>query len=160
MIIGLVQTREYARAMMSARLSGQTLDDLVASRMERQALLATDRRFIFLHTEGALLWHVGSPAIMVSQLAHLITLSGQPNIRLGVISHDHPVMMPARHPFHLCDNRTVIVGTESGTAFITDPVEVATYDHRFAELETVAVFDDAACAVFQRTADTYRKLLR
>ena len=48
--------------------------------------------------------------------------------------------------------------TESGTAFITDPIEVGAYDHRFAKLERVAVFGDEARTVFARVADEYRAL--
>jgi hypothetical protein len=50
------------------------------------------------------------------------------------------------------------IGTESGTAFITDPVEVAAYDRRFAELEQVAVFGDEAARVFGRVAGDYHNL--
>ena len=63
MLISLVQTAEYARAVMSGgNLNGETLEQITQARMSRQAILDTDRRFILLHTEGALRWHVGSPA--------------------------------------------------------------------------------------------------
>lgn len=68
--------------------------------------------------------------------------------------------MHARHAFHVYDTHTVIVGTESGTAFITDPVEVGAYDRRSAELEDVAVFGDQAVDVFERVAEDYRALYR
>lgn len=158
MVIGLVQTFDYARAMMSGRVSGQPLHQLTQSRQERQAILDTDRRFTLLHAEGALRWHIGSPVIMAGQLDHLAELTGRPNLRLGVIPWDRPLTMHARHAFHLYDTHTAIVGTESGTAFITDPAEVAAYDRRFAELEHVAVFGDEAARVFQRVADDYRDL--
>ncbi|MGH7262070.1 MAG: Scr1 family TA system antitoxin-like transcriptional regulator, partial [Nitrospiraceae bacterium] len=38
MVIGLVQTFDYARAMMPGRTSGQTLQQLTQSRRERQAI--------------------------------------------------------------------------------------------------------------------------
>lgn len=158
MVIGLVQTLDYARAMMSGRVRGQTLDQLTESRRRRQAILTTDRRLTLLHAEGALRWHIGSPTIMAAQLDHLAELARCPNLRLGVIPWDRSLTMHARHAFHLYDTHTVIVGTESGTAFITDPVEVAAYDRRFAELEAVAVFDDRAVRVFERVADDYRTL--
>ncbi|MGH4010818.1 MAG: helix-turn-helix domain-containing protein, partial [Pseudonocardiaceae bacterium] len=158
MVIGLVQTLDYARAMMSGKVSGQTLEQLTQSRRERQAILDTDRHFTLLHAEGALRWHIGSPSIMVAQLDHLAELTDHPNLRLGVIPWDRPLTMHARHAFHLYDAHTVIVGTESGTAFITDPVEVAAYDRRFAELEQVAVFGHEAARVFQRVAAEYRDL--
>ncbi|HEX5347407.1 MAG TPA: Scr1 family TA system antitoxin-like transcriptional regulator [Pseudonocardiaceae bacterium] len=74
--------------------------------------------------EGALRWHIGSPTIMAAQLDYLVELTRRPNLRLGVIPWDRPLTMHARHAFHVYDTHTVIVGTESGTAFITDPVEV------------------------------------
>lgn len=158
MVIDLVQTVDYARAMMSGRVSGQTLQQLTQSRRERQSILNTDRHVTLLHAEGALRWHIGSPTIMAAQLDHLAELTRRPNLQLGVIPWDRPLAMHARHAFHLYDTHTVIVGTESGTAFITDPVEVAAYDRRFAELEDVAVFGDEAAQVFERVAGDYRDL--
>jgi hypothetical protein len=144
--------------MMSGRVSGETLDQLTQSRLQRQAILDTDRHFTLLHAEGALRWHIGSPTIMAAQLDYLAELSHRPNLRLGVIPWDRPLTMHARHAFHLYDAHTVIVGTESGTAFITDPVEVRAYHRRFAELEGVAVFGDEAGEVFTRIAGEYRDL--
>lgn len=158
MVIGLVQTLDYARAMMSGRVTGDTLEQLTQSRRERQAILDTERQLTLLHAEGSLRWHIGSPAIMATQLDHLAELTRHPNLRLGVIPWERPLHIHARHAFHLYDTHTVIVGTESGTAFITDPVEVAAYDRRFAELEQVAVFGHEAARVFQRVAADYGDL--
>ncbi|MGH3853246.1 MAG: helix-turn-helix domain-containing protein [Pseudonocardiaceae bacterium] len=158
MVIGLAQTLDYARAMMSGRMSGQTLDQLTQSRQQRQAILDTDRHFTLLHAEGALRWHIGSPTTMAAQLDYLAELTRRPNLRLGVIPWNRPLTMHARHAFHLYDTHSVIVGTESGTAFITDPVEVAAYNRRFTEFEHVAVFGDEAAQVFERVADDYRTL--
>lgn len=161
MIIGLTQTGEYARAVMSGGsdpLDVQTLEQLTQARLQRQAVLDSDRRFVFVQAEGALRWHVGGPDIMAVQLDHLAALTARPNIRLGVIPWDRPLTMGARHAFHLYDARTAIVGTEAGTAIITDPVTVSTYDRRFAELEAVALFGAEARDVFARVADEYRAL--
>lgn len=158
MVIGLVQTLDYARSVMSGRVHGQTLDQLTEARRQRQSILDTGRHFTLLHAEGALRWHIGNPTIMADQLDHLAELARHPNLRLGVIPWDRPLTMDARHAFHVYDTHTVIVGTESGTAFITDPAELAAYDCRFAELEGVAVFDEHAVRVFQRVADDYRTL--
>jgi transcriptional regulator with XRE-family HTH domain len=158
MVIGLVQTLDYARSVMSGRVSGPTLEQLTQSRKDRQAVLDSDRQFTLLHAEGALRWHIGSPAVMAAQLDHLAELTRRPNVRLGVIPWDRPVTMHARHAFHLYDSHTVLVGTESGTAFITDSVEVGAYDRRFSEFEQVAVFGDGAARVFERVAHDYRLL--
>jgi Domain of unknown function (DUF5753) len=97
---------------------------------------------------------------MAAQLDYLVELTRRPNLRLGVSPWDRPLTMHARHAFHVYDTHTVIVGTESGTAFITDPVEVGAYDRRFAELEDVAVFGDQAVHVYERVAEDYRALCR
>jgi len=66
--------------------------------------------------------------------------------------HACPVRLPPlRHPHR--DRRHRV-----GTAFITDPIEVGAYDHRFAKLEHAAVFGDEARTVFARVADEYRAL--
>ncbi|MGH3943389.1 MAG: DUF5753 domain-containing protein [Pseudonocardiaceae bacterium] len=119
MVIGLVQTLDYAQAMISGTISGQRMQQLIQSRRDRQALLDTDRRFTLLHAEGALRWHIGSPTIMATQLDHLTELTNRPHLRIGVIPWDRPLTMHARHAFHLYETHTAIVGTESGTAFIT-----------------------------------------
>ena len=69
MVSGLVQTLDYARAMMSGRLSGQRLEQLVQSRQDRRAILNSDRRAVLLHTESALRWHIGSPENRCSAVA-------------------------------------------------------------------------------------------
>lgn len=88
MVIGLAQTLDYARAMMSGRINGEALEQLTESRRQRQAILDTDRHFTLLHAEGALRWHIGSPTIMAAQLDHLATLTRRSNLRLGVIPWD------------------------------------------------------------------------
>ncbi|MGH3871335.1 MAG: Scr1 family TA system antitoxin-like transcriptional regulator [Pseudonocardiaceae bacterium] len=40
----------------------------MVARGERQRLLDTDRKFVLVTTEGALHWHVGSPAVMIAQV--------------------------------------------------------------------------------------------
>jgi hypothetical protein len=40
----------------------------VAARVDRQAILDTDRPIVAVLTEGALRWHVGFPQIMAAQM--------------------------------------------------------------------------------------------
>lgn len=157
-VIGLAQTPAYARVMMGERHTGAVVDELTGSRVDRQKVLEDGRRFVFLHTEGALRWHMGGPEVMAEQMDHLAALANRPNVRVGVIPWHRPVEIPSRHPFHIYDMHTVIVGTELGTAFIGDPVAVRDYDRRFSELESVAVFDDDARAELRRIATDYRGL--
>lgn len=155
---GLLQTPDYMRAIGSRDMAGADLESFVASRTDRQRLLNTDRQFQSILTEGALRWHVGSPQIMIAQIEHLIEASHRPNLRLGVIPWTTPVHAPALHCFTLFDDRAVIVGTETATAIITDPADIADYDRRHAQYTRLAGTGDPARAVLARIADEYRFL--
>lgn len=155
---GLLQTPDYVRAMGSRRLAGEELESFVASRADRQRILDTDRQFQSIITEGALRWHIGSPQIMAAQLEHLIDASHRPNLRLGIIPWTTPVHYSALHCFTIFDDRAVIVGTETATAIITDPDDIADYDHRHTLYSQLTVVGDPARAVLARLAAEYRDL--
>ncbi|MGH3770808.1 MAG: helix-turn-helix domain-containing protein [Pseudonocardiaceae bacterium] len=155
---GLLQTPDYVRAMGSHRLAGEDLESFVASRAARQQILDTDRQFQTVITEGALRWQVGSPQIMATQLEYLIEASHRPNLRLGVIPWTTAVHSPALHCFTIFDNRAVIVGTETATAIITDPADIADYDQRHTFYAQYAVVGDPVRALLARLADEYRDL--
>jgi hypothetical protein len=59
---------------------------------------------------------------------------------------------------HVEGERQGVEQVRRPAAFITDPIEVGAYDHRFAKLEHAAVFGDEARTVFARVADEYRAL--
>ena len=69
----------------------------------------------------------------------------------------HETFFP-RHGFHLYDSDAIIVGTESGTATITDGADVARYEKMFAQLEAIASMGAAARPVLDRIASDYRDL--
>jgi Domain of unknown function (DUF5753) len=76
---GLLQTEDYARAVISAgkpRDGSAAIDRAVSARLERQAILARENPPMLwqvLH-EGVLRHVVGSPAIMRAQLDKLAEL--------------------------------------------------------------------------------------
>lgn len=158
MIIGLTQTPDYAVEITEPDLQGDKREEAARARLERQSVLDTERQFTFVHTEGALRWHIGSPSLMAEQMDHLAAIMDRSNVRAGVIPWDRPVSTYARHGFHLYDSKAAIITTELGMAFMTDPVQVRHYERRFAEFEAVAVFDDEARIVLERIANDYRRL--
>ncbi|MGC1732344.1 MAG: helix-turn-helix transcriptional regulator [Pseudonocardiaceae bacterium] len=158
LVDGLLQIPDYVRAMGSRDMAGEDLEAFVASRTNRQQILDTDRQFQKIITEGALRWHIGSPQIMAAQLEHLIKASHRPNLRLGIIPWTTPVHSPALHCFTIFDDRAVIVGTETATAIITDPADIADYDQRHNFYAQYTVIGDSARALLARLADEYRAL--
>ena len=91
LVPGLLQTREYARAVLGTRPN--TTDDeteqLVSARMERQAILETgDPPLLWVVLdEGVLHRQVGDAKVMHDQLLHLADVSCRPNITVEVVPY-------------------------------------------------------------------------
>ncbi|HEX4101565.1 MAG TPA: helix-turn-helix transcriptional regulator [Pseudonocardiaceae bacterium] len=160
-VSGLLQRPDYARVIFSAGgdLSADEVRTAVDRRMARQALLTEPgRSFTFLLTEGPLRWQIGSPQLMAAQLDHIASIADQPHVRVGVIPWTTTVEVAPVAGFDLYDERVVIVGTEAGTTFLTDPDDVAPYLRLFAGLAALASYDDAALTMLRRIAADYRSL--
>ncbi|MGH3841926.1 MAG: helix-turn-helix domain-containing protein [Pseudonocardiaceae bacterium] len=87
---GLLQTAEYARAIIqdvAPTVSESELDNLVAARMAREALLtrANAPQFFAVVDEGALRRPIGEPGVMHRQLHHLLGAAEQPHVTLRVV---------------------------------------------------------------------------
>jgi transcriptional regulator with XRE-family HTH domain len=95
---GLLQTEDYARAVISAgrpRDSAAVVDRTVSARLERQAILARDNPPMLWHVlhEGLLRHVVGGPEIMGGQLDKLTAMAREPGIVIQVLpftAGDHP----------------------------------------------------------------------
>ncbi|WP_436773090.1 helix-turn-helix domain-containing protein [Yinghuangia sp. YIM S09857] len=89
-IPGLLQTRDYARAVNAAsvrHLSAEQMEATVEVRLRRQRRLI-DTPKLNLHVllwEGALCVETGGRAVMRDQLQHLVSVSGAPNVTLQVV---------------------------------------------------------------------------
>ena len=88
-IPGLLQTEEYARAVIAGgRLhTPAKAEELVRVRMERQELLTRDNppESIFIIDETALARPVGDHAILDRQLQHLQEVAKLPNVRIHIL---------------------------------------------------------------------------
>jgi transcriptional regulator with XRE-family HTH domain len=89
-VTGLLQTRDYARAVISAGFpheSEESLEHRVDLRVRRQALLGqpdAPTLWVVLE-EAALRRDVGGPVVMRDQLERLIEAAQQPNITLRIV---------------------------------------------------------------------------
>ncbi|WP_043604171.1 DUF5753 domain-containing protein [Candidatus Protofrankia datiscae] len=87
---GLLQTEDYARAVIAQGGRGSPRDDVerrVNVRMQRQRILARPDppRLWMVLDEAALRRSIGGAKVMRAQLEHLIALAEQPNITLQVM---------------------------------------------------------------------------
>ncbi|MFI0711816.1 helix-turn-helix domain-containing protein [Streptomyces inhibens] len=90
LITGLLQTPDYARAVLSAApstLGGEDIEALVESRIKRQEVLerADPPRLCVIEGEAALRLPVGGRQAMRKQLEHLATMAGHPSVEVQVI---------------------------------------------------------------------------
>lgn len=157
-IVGLLQTGAYARALFGDSLQPADLDRTVSARLDRQRILTTRRQFVFLMAEGALRWNMGGAHIMAEQLDHLIEVSRLANVQIGVIPWTTPAHVPALHGFTIYDSRAVLLGTQTATAIITDRRNVNDYEAHWKELEPLAEWGDAARSVIAQAAAEYRSI--
>ncbi|MDX2702863.1 helix-turn-helix transcriptional regulator [Streptomyces sp. PA03-6a] len=135
---GLLQTEDYARAVLRAGRPGasaEELERLVALRRERQALIA--------RPEAPLLWVVmdetvlrrpiGSPGVMRAQLDRLAEACELPQVRLQIMPFDagpHPAMYGPFHIFRFQIRELPdVVFTESlvGAAYLDDVDDVSAF---------------------------------
>ncbi|MFF0625895.1 helix-turn-helix transcriptional regulator [Streptomyces sp. NPDC004296] len=89
-ITGLLQTPDYARAVVSAPpsiLAEEEIEALVESRIKRQEVLerTAPPRLCVIETEAALRLQVGGHQVMRKQLDHLETMAGNPSVEVQVI---------------------------------------------------------------------------
>lgn len=91
-IPGLLQTPEYARAVLSTRpnTTADELDELIESRLARQAVLTRDNPPVcwFLIDEGSLYRHMAlPPEAMRAQLMHILDIAQLPNVTVNVVPY-------------------------------------------------------------------------
>ncbi|PKK15725.1 MAG: transcriptional regulator [Thermomonospora sp. CIF 1] len=159
-IFGLLQTEDYARAVLTA-------DDTVGPaegerrlevRMRRQKLLEEPDRpkLWIIQNEGALRRHVGGVATMQQQLKHLIDLSRQPGITIQVLPFSagaHPSMhgafeilsFPERY-----DPDVVYIDYRRGSIYLENLDEVDDYTQLFDQLRARAISPDESRALIGR----------
>lgn len=145
---GLLQTPEYARAILSI---GRTRDveEAVAKRIERQQVLQSpgQRRFEFLIAEAVLHWPVGGGHVLEAQRDRIVTLARLEVVEIAIVP-TVAVVAAAWHNFTLWTpedgSRYVTTELVHGAQEISDEPTVMLYDELWAKLWSVAVRGDEA----------------
>lgn len=149
---GLLQTAEYSAAMIRATdstLSNAELDNLVATRMARQALLTRASAPLFLGTihEVALRMPAGGAMVMKRQLQHLLTLTERPNVELRIVPTSAGAHVGLRGPFVMLEfveePTLVFVENQNTGLFLEDEVDVLAYRVALTNILNVALAVDA-----------------
>jgi hypothetical protein len=163
-VVGLLQTSEYARALLTAvratlaeaKIADSAADiaDAVSGRLRRQSALAEPgRRFHFVMSETVLSNRICRPTGMLAQLDRIQEVAAQPNVTIGIIPVDARLTIPALHGFELVDDKLVLVDLVKTTLQAHDRSEVRLYRRYFDVLAGQATTDIAP--ILARHFDVY-----
>jgi transcriptional regulator with XRE-family HTH domain len=163
---GLLQTSEYSAVMIRgsepATLSNGELDNLVASRMARQALLtrANAPEFCAVINEIALRLPIGPAGVMKRQLQHLLTVAERPNIHLQVIPADVGANAGLRGPFVILEfpeePGLVFVENHDTGIFLDDETDLNRYRLALRNILDLALSQEASAELIGSLAGRAR----
>jgi transcriptional regulator with XRE-family HTH domain len=152
---GLLQTEDYARAMLRAGLVGDSsdsVDRLVRLRIDRQRQLRKKGPIELwaVIDEAALHRKVGGPKVLQGQLHYLMEVAELPNVTLQVLPFDkgaHPGVIGAFSLIEFpdpTDNDVVYVDSPSGNIYLEKAVDVRRYTLVFDHLRAAALPPDTS----------------
>ncbi len=165
---GLLQTEEYARALISAvslHVNQSEAEEKVSVRMSRQKLLsgtADQFRFIAILDEAVLRRPVGGSDTMRAQIRYLIETAARPNVAIHVLPFAAGAHPGLDGPFCLLSfpepDGPDIVYLEQATSGLVpeDPGEVRHYTLMFGALLGKALPGAASVDFMAAMADKYR----
>jgi hypothetical protein len=155
LIPGLLQTEEYARAVLTAGTVGGPRSDVerqVALKMERQRLTMTSPPQVWaVLDEAAVRRQVGGAEVMRVQLEYLRELGGLRNVRLQIIPFGRGAHPALGRPFVIlafgeeADPDVVYLKNLTGALWVENVEEVDRYNVFFNHLQATALsFEDSA----------------
>lgn len=144
---GLLQTENYARAMISQYSWRQdtNVEFCVRARMDRQQILrrSIPPRFDFFVHENALRLEVGEVGTMHEQLLTLVLMSGLPSVIIRVVpssAGSSGAFGGAFRVFRFADHRPLVyLDTTAGGLFLEESEFVATYRQLVPAIADVAL---------------------
>ncbi len=163
-IPGLLQTEEYARALLQGGGHGEDeIDRMVMARLERQELLEQSPRpqLEFILGEATVSRAVGGPGVMLHQLERLKDLAQRPDISLQILLFEagaHPRMGEAFTILEFADENLddLIYLENAGRESVSreDPELVAAYRRDFVTLQGLATSGSDFAKVIDKIAAT------
>jgi hypothetical protein len=166
-IPGLLQTPDYARAIIHAAVSdwsAKDVDHRMKGRMARQRRLKSDRapRFDAVIDESVLHRVVGDQAIMRAQLKQLLELSKRPNVTLRVVPFKTGAPLSANHKFIILEfeppnvHDVVFIESLTGDYYLDLPHQIDVYKRTFRALVEQAAEPEATYDIISAMIDGQR----
>ncbi|GAA3259650.1 helix-turn-helix domain-containing protein [Nonomuraea helvata] len=154
LIHGLLQTEDYARAVIRATLMpfapASEVDRRVEIRMTRQKILCRDNPLgiWMVLDEAALKRLVGGSEVMKAQCESLIRMSELPNVTIQILTCSVGAHPGANTPFSILsfpevyDPDVVYIETMTSSLWIEDDSEVHSYSLAFDQVRAMALSPD------------------
>jgi transcriptional regulator with XRE-family HTH domain len=167
-VVGLLQTSEYARAILApftevadSRTADSTVDvsEAVSARVRRHEVLAdATKQFRFVMAETVLTNRLCRPADMLAQLDRIREVARQENVTVSIVPENARWPIPPYHGFELADDRAVLVDTFNTTLRSRGRADIRLYRDVFDALERSGTTD--IDPIIDRHFDIYLELSR
>ncbi|MFD3548543.1 helix-turn-helix domain-containing protein [Streptomyces sp. NPDC058655] len=158
LVYGLLQTPDYARAVLATGLP-DGLDELVAARLERQRILGREQPpmvWVVLD-EAALYRPIGGGESMREQLAHLLSFSERRWARIQVLpfsAGEHASLIGSFTTMRFDDDPDIVYSEDLISGHMTaNPVTVKEAALRYAHLQAAALSVEASAALIIRVME-------
>jgi transcriptional regulator with XRE-family HTH domain len=165
LIHGLLQTEDYARAVIRAALvpfvPTSEIDRRVEIRMTRQKILRENHSLnVWMVVDEAVLHRlIGGAETMRAQCESLIRLAELPNVTIQVLASAAGAHPGANTPFSILsfpevyDPDVVYIETMTSSLWIEDDREVHRYSFAFDQMRAMALSPDESVELISKTVD-------
>ncbi|MFF7838633.1 helix-turn-helix transcriptional regulator [Streptomyces ossamyceticus] len=157
-VYGLLQTEEYARAVLATGMPDD-LDGLVAARMERQRILEREQPPLAwaILDEAVLHRPIGGPEVMRGQLARLLEFTGHRWMRVQVLPYragEHTSLDGAFNLLRFEDDPDIIYTEDLISGHMTaNPDAIREAARRYAHLQAAALSVEDSAALITRVME-------
>jgi transcriptional regulator with XRE-family HTH domain len=165
---GLLQTADYARAMLDVsipKLTPERINALLEVKMTRQTILSREQplRLWAVLDEAALHRVVGGPAVMAAQLRHIVEVTSNPNVTTQVITYEagaHPAMDSTFNILEFADSVPDMVYVEGlvGWIYLDRPAEIDKYRQVFDNLYHLALSSKESTDLIAKIGKDYKRV--
>lgn len=137
------------------------VDQIVAGRIERQAILGRDAppQFVAVLDEVVLRRMVGGPGVMAGQLAHLAALAEREHVQVRVIPAESPWHTGLAGPFVLGrlpdGTELAYLDNQLRGQVVTDPIDVASLGRRWESVTGEALPQRRSIELIREVARTW-----
>jgi len=164
LVHGLMQTQEYAAAVIGAaqpKASADEIERQVAARITRQALLTTTAHPLHVWAvldEAVLLRRVGGAAVMQAQLDRILEVAALPNVTIQVLPFDAGAHASMGTSFELLqfpeptDTPIVYIEDQTTSQHLETAIDIDRYTLVFDHLRACALAPDRSAEFIGQVA--------